>query len=539
MCRASLLAAALLPAGVAGGETPITLDLGEGQQVEFVWVDSLRIWVGKDEVTNGQFKRFDPKHDSEQSRGQSLAGERQPVVSVMLSDAKAFCGWLNARQGGALPAGFEARLPAESEWEAFAACGAARKYPWGDGFPPAYGNYDIEGYDDGCVVTCPVEASGENEWGLRGVGGNAAELCIPAGGEAQVLRGASWRNFAEDTLLISYRFTLSAERRNLITGFRVVLAPKGGAPEAAEPGGLAGEAGGPAPDAKPGAPAAVEPEEPARDGSPVRPEAPPGPVSRAALVDFEKPAERHVKPEPEPQPEPPPVPPPARAEAGPPAYLIVHLDDTERLTLLWVPVLRMWVGKFEVSNGEYRCFRPEHDSERYRTYSLNEARQPAVLLTWDDARAYCSWLNTQFGDSLPSGYVFRLPTEREWEVFAACGERREYAWGDAWPPPADWNYHGREGAGSWRKIDGHDDGFPVACPVDKAGRNDWGLYGVGGNVAEWCTRLSPAMQPSHVTCGASWFDGQENVLRVANRGGKAPNLRDFGVGFRVVAGEKR
>ena len=54
-----------------------------------------------------------------------------------------------------------------------------------------------------------------------------------------------------------------------------------------------------------------------------------------------------------------------------------------------------------------------------------KADHPVVLVTHEDARAYCHWLADQ------SGSPFRLPTEAEWEKAARGGrEAARYPWGD-------------------------------------------------------------------------------------------------------------
>ena len=40
------------------------LDLGGGEEMEFVWIGDLNIWVGKYEVTNSEYSRFKPEHES-------------------------------------------------------------------------------------------------------------------------------------------------------------------------------------------------------------------------------------------------------------------------------------------------------------------------------------------------------------------------------------------------------------------------------------------------------------------------------------------
>jgi serine/threonine protein kinase/formylglycine-generating enzyme required for sulfatase activity len=215
--------------------------------MEFVWVKALNLWVGKYEVTNGEYRRKEPKHDSYGYREHSLNGDRQPVVYVNWYAAVAYATWLTARErkAGRLPDGLRYRLPTEEEFMAYAQCGDGREYPWGDNWPPRSGqagNYADEtarqsfpeerggailsGYRDGHAVTCDVERSWANPWGLYGVGGNAWESSANDANGKQSFgrwRGAAW-NFCHQTLLrCDGTDTFGAETLFNYKGFRLVL----------------------------------------------------------------------------------------------------------------------------------------------------------------------------------------------------------------------------------------------------------------------------------------------------------------------------
>ena len=208
--------------------------------MEFVWIDALKIWVGKYEATNGEYRKKVPGHDSKDYEGNSLNGDRQPVVYINFDDAKAYAEWLTERDraAGRLPAGYRYRLPSEQEWMTFAQCGRGWEYPWGNDWPPRSGqagNYDDEttfdrprvagGYSDGHPVTCRVEDSWANPWNLYGVGGNVWECCAKddSGASFGAWRGASWYRFNQGGLRCSYRVVGSGSARNGSGGFRLVL----------------------------------------------------------------------------------------------------------------------------------------------------------------------------------------------------------------------------------------------------------------------------------------------------------------------------
>ena len=212
----------------------------------------------------------------------------------------------------------------------------------------------------------------------------------------------------------------------------------------------------------------------------------------------------------------------------------LDLGGNVRMEFVWVEALKGWVGRYEVTNEEYRRFKKDHDSKDFKGHSLNGERQPVVYVSYNDAVALAAWVNKTFGVQLPEGYTVRLPDGKKWLTFAQCGDGREYPWGKHWPPPNNWNYHGQEGAGSWDKMSGHNDGYAVTCPVEKSGKNDWGLYGVGGNVWEWTSELYESGSDQRVLRGASWYCYDRDSLRCSSRLGDAPSSRFNSLGFRLV-----
>lgn len=214
--------------------------------MEFVWIEPMGIWVGKYEVTNGEYRCKQPEHHSGDYKGHSLNGERQPVVQVNFNDAKSFAAWMTERDRAAegLPKGFRYRLPSEQEWETFAKAGRDVVYPWGNTWPPVNGqagNYadqalkklypimgfltSIRGYNDGHAVSAPVEQSWKNPWELFGVGGNVWEMAAKDASNESfgAWRGGSWHDDLQDVLRVTYRGVHVGSNHYYVSGFRLVL----------------------------------------------------------------------------------------------------------------------------------------------------------------------------------------------------------------------------------------------------------------------------------------------------------------------------
>jgi formylglycine-generating enzyme required for sulfatase activity len=200
----------------------------------------------------------------------------------------------------------------------------------------------------------------------------------------------------------------------------------------------------------------------------------------------------------------------------------VELPGGVKMSFTWVTAMNLWVGTYEVTNAEFRAFRSGHDSGN----NFNGARQPVVMVSYEDAVAFCDWLTERerAAGRLPAGYRYRLANGDEWTRFARCGTNRTYPWGDSMPPTRG-NYS--------NNISNYSSGAGRTVNVENAGENEWGLYGVGGNVWEW---TSEQRGSSRVVRGGSWPDGYEPYLRVEYRDTRHPSSRFFNIGFRVLLG---
>jgi len=223
---------------------------------------------------------------------------------------------------------------------------------------------------------------------------------------------------------------------------------------------------------------------------------------------------------------------PTEGSKDQPGDLVFDLGNKTKMRFVWIEPLKLFVGQYEVSNKIFRRFKPDHNSGMFKQMDLNQNDQPVVNVSWNDALKFCEWLTKTYGNSGAKRYHFRLPKEQEWETFAACGQQVEYPWGDG-PIPRNWNYFGIENPEPGQKLD-HNDGYRVSCPVQKSGANAWRLFGVGGNVWEWCEDADGESK-SRVYKGASWSDCHPHFLKLTRRRSNMPDYRYVNLGFRVVA----
>lgn len=234
-------------------------------------------WVATMEVTNGQFRHFNPDHSSRTEHRHSLQFGRkgwdldqpeQPVVRVSWKEAMEFCAWLSEKTG------LKVSLPTEAQWEWACRAGSDTPYSFGrlgDDFT-AFANlgdlklkefcthtvaagYDAEElikepteyddrlphdekYNDGSFVSVNGGKYRPNAWGLYDMHGNVAEWTLSAykpypyqakdgrndvkASAERVVRGGSWfdRPFrGTSTFRIPYR----DYQKVYNVGFRVVI----------------------------------------------------------------------------------------------------------------------------------------------------------------------------------------------------------------------------------------------------------------------------------------------------------------------------
>lgn len=237
-------------------------------------------------------------------------------------------------------------------------------------------------------------------------------------------------------------------------------------------------------------------------------------------------------PKPNDPPPKPPVRPPSRVDRGAPALRklfnsFVQIPAGEFLTgsewlggdakSVRVQISRLFeMGKYEVTQAQWKAAMGSNPSY----YKKCGGACPVERVSWIDVQGFIKRLN-----ALGDGYIYRLPTEAEWE----------YAWradGSMLTGMVDTRAFD---AMAWHSMNSGG----KMHPVGQKQPNAWGLYDLHGNVREWCQDwyassydtqspsvdpLGPSVGSERVIRGGDFRTDPEEMYRPI-RGSSAPNDR--------------
>jgi formylglycine-generating enzyme required for sulfatase activity len=180
------------------------------------------------------------------------------------------------------------------------------------------------------------------------------------------------------------------------------------------------------------------------------------------------------------------------------------------------------LGIYEVTQEQYQRVMGSNPSK------FKVPQNPVEQVSWYEAEQFCKNLS---GLPAEKGYVYRLPTEAEWEYACRAGTQTKYSFGDSESELGDYAWYDKNASSKTH-------------PVGRKKPNAWGLYDMHGNVWEWCqdwyvdrSRESP-LQISQ-NSGFKMFRGggwgyYAWSCRSARRLRYGPGHRFSSIGFRVL-----
>lgn len=196
-----------------------------------------------------------------------------------------------------------------------------------------------------------------------------------------------------------------------------------------------------------------------------------------------------------------------------------------------------------------------------RTYFNHPAydNHPVVGVSWEQATAFCAWRTQQFVKEMDPTIAhlvpeFRLPTEMEWEYAARSGQTSyNYPWNSEEMADNESCF-----MANFKPFEGDytADGFAISSQVATFSPNNFGLYDMAGNVAEWTSSSystssykevddinperaynaaieDPDVMKRKVVRGGSWKDVLHFVKSSTRSFEQQETARSF-IGFRCV-----
>ena len=204
-----------------------------------------------------------------------------------------------------------------------------------------------------------------------------------------------------------------------------------------------------------------------------------------------------------------------------------------------------YLSKYEVTQAQWKAVMDDNPSE----FPECGNDCPVENVSWEMAKEFVEKMNDK-----KDGYVYRLPTEAEWEYSARAGTTTQFYWGDdlSYTKMCEYaNVPDREALAflpSW-EVAKCSDGYKTTAPVGKFKPNNFGLYDMSGNIWEWVEDIDspnyknlPTDGSANVTIGdktlrmlrgGSWgFRPWDS--RLADRTGVPTDFKSYVTGFRLA-----
>jgi len=210
-----------------------------------------------------------------------------------------------------------------------------------------------------------------------------------------------------------------------------------------------------------------------------------------------------------------------------------------------------YMGKYLVTQTNYVSVMGSNPSH----FNTNSLTCPVEGVSWLDASNYCAVRTAQerAAGLIPTNWVYRLPTESEWEYACRAGTATALFLGSTLHSQQA-NFAGTTEYDSTAGSISNPSGvyLQTTVPVGNYAPNGWGLYDMAGNVFEWCQDWygayptgsvtndpqGPVTGSNRVYRGGGW-PSSGYLCRSAQRNSVSPSNKTtsfgfYAIGFRVV-----
>jgi len=203
--------------------------------------------------------------------------------------------------------------------------------------------------------------------------------------------------------------------------------------------------------------------------------------------------------------------------------------------------LPFYMSMTPVTQAQYEQVMGKNPSH-FNRWHAGGPDHPVEQVKWDEALTLCTRLSSR-PEERELGFIYRLPTEAEWEYVCRAGTTTAFAFG-AMLIGQQARYMGSDSS-QFQRVGG---AGGKTAPVGSYMGNPFGLLDMHGNVLEWCAdwyaanyyENSPITDPPgprhgkmKVVRGGSWSQFPSEC-RSATRMGQPPDKATNTIGFRVV-----
>lgn len=166
-----------------------------------------------------------------------------------------------------------------------------------------------------------------------------------------------------------------------------------------------------------------------------------------------------------------------------------------------------WLGQYPITQSQWVAVMNTNLS------SFRGEDHPVENVNWNEAIEFCERINSSCPHLLPSGYIFNLPSQMQWEFACRAGSEKIFSTGDSLD---DLLSH------AWCRENSNG----TTHAVGEKTPNKWGFYDMLGNVLEWCY---DAAEDYPIDSASDWVGKKVSSTRILRGGAWSLGCSPFNI----------
>ena len=213
-----------------------------------------------------------------------------------------------------------------------------------------------------------------------------------------------------------------------------------------------------------------------------------------------------------------------------------HADESPQHQVI---LSGFWMGKYEITKSQWAAVMQTIPWNSVQ-HGGTDPSGPIVNVSWNDAQSFTQALNAHIIASQQGPDTVKLPSESQWEYSCRAGTETAFYWGEDTQYTILLNY-----VWCWQNTIQINQYYPHN--VGQKIPNNYGLYDMSGNVAEWCRDRYNSHYNGAPNDGSAWetpvnanrilrggnFTNSSSEFRSAERKECSPTIKGYTIGFRV------